>query len=686
MSSTLTATKEQPQISVVIPTYNYGRFLSRAIDSVLAQTVTPLEIWVADDGSTDQTANIVAQYGDAVRYQRFDHCGVYAVRQAMLDRMRGDWFLNLDADNWIEPDFLEKAMVRIQALGKESRIAFLYPDIQRFGQMEGRLQAPAFDLTLLKKKNFLDMNSLIRTEVARRFGFDPAFNAGQGDYDFFLTLAKNGWIGEHLPDSPLHYRTHGRSITQISFRRFRQREITRRLLAKHRSFFTREEAVAARATAANRTLVALTQCRSPFAGVGRRLHEWGLFVRSGWRHAGLVDQTRYALTPRRYFLDQSDPTDLFMLFRDTPDRREMIQRVQEGGPSGLNGGQLFGLEEMMRWGQSVDCNLRLPRVDSWLQTLEYRMDQRQAPQTGIGRGDQASLRVHLDLMNRAGAVLATGDNTGVPAVRLKASGKLRVPLVYVSIGLPERMQAVTERDPERARQMREQFLKAVDRFVVYGAAEAEWLRQWLGESDRVQLIPFGVDTEKWKPAVPETKGGVDVLSIGADSQRDFELLVEYARQHPDCRVGLITSSNQASKIQDRPANLQLWIQLPVEEVRNQIASARMVVLPVKENTYSGATTTLLQCMAMGKAVAVSRVGAIREGYGFEDGHHLRWMEPGSQDSFSAAVDELLSDAEICRRLGEAGRQHVVKQLGWERFVKQLVSCMDDCRTNRKSPI
>lgn len=670
-------TEKMPRISVVIPTYNYARYLSRAIESVLEQTVSPLEIRVADDGSTDQTAEVLARYEGRVHVRRFDHCGVYAVRQAMLDEIRGDWFFNLDADNWIEPDFLEKAAERICALPQDSRVAFVYPDVQRFGWSSDRLRAPEFDAVLLKRKNFLDMNCLVRTDVARQFGFDPAFNKGQGDYDFFLTLAENGWAGTHLQDPPVHYRTHGASITQISFRRFKQRDIMRRLLTKHRAFFTREEAAAARAAAANRTLVALIQSRSPFAGPGRRIREWGLFFRSGWRHAGLVDQTRYLLSPRRYFQTHSEPVDLFMLYRDTPERREMVRQAMEGRDPGLNSGQLFGLDRMAERGIRVDCNLRRPRVGSWLQMLEYRMDQRQAPRTGIGWGDRASVRAHLDRMNRAGVVLATNDNTGIPAVRAKSRGQLRSPLVYVSIGLPERLQAVESRDPIRGRKIREQFLQAVDRVVAYGFAEAEWLRQWLGEPERVRFIPFGVDVKQWMPMQVEEE--LDVLSIGADSRRDFGLLVDYARRHPACRVGLITGEEQAKTIFHRPDNLRVWVRLPVEEVRNRIAAARTIVLPVRENTYSGATTTLLQCLAMGKAVAVSRVGAIREGYGFEDGRHLCWMESGSQESLDQTVDGLLADATLRIRLEQEGRRHVESTLNWTRYVDALLACVAEIK-------
>lgn len=662
-----------PRISVVIPTYNYARFLPQAIESVLAQTVAPLEILVADDGSTDDTAAVAARYENRIRYFRFSHRGVYALRTRMLEELRGEWWVNLDADNWLATDFLERMGEAIVAHGRDERFAFAYPDMDLFGDSSRRVERPEFDAQRLKLGNYLDMNSLIRVDVTRQFGFDPAFNSGQGDYDFFLTLVENGYWGKRVPTALLHYRMHGDSITQTSFRRMRQRDITRRMLIKHRSFFTKEEAQAARASADNRTLVALIGSRTPFAGLGRRLSNGALFARVGWRHAEFRKQIAYTLCPQQFFTREQPAADVFYLFRDTSERRNLVRQVLGEEGTGLEGGQLFGFEDMWKAGISVECNLRFPRVGSVQQTIQDWKEQNYAPRKGVGLGDVCSVRAHLGQMNRARVVVATSDNTGLPAIRLKAQGRLKAPLVYVSIGLPERMQAVEGLSPARAERYRLR-LTRVDRFVTYGWAEAEWLKRWLGDDVHVWFVPFGVDVDKWQPQ-EEAHRKVDVLSIGADSMRDFRLLVDYARQHPQVGVELVVGKDVAAGLGPLPPNVEIQVQIPLEEVKKAIASARVVVLPVKENTYSGATTTLLQCMAMGKAVAVSQVGAIREGYGFEDGVNLRWMVPGSTESLVAVVDELLADEAQRLRLGMAARRHVAAHLGWDRYVAHMESCL-----------
>ena len=71
-------------------------------------------------------------------------------------------------------------------------------------------------------------------------------------------------------------------------------------------------------------------------------------------------------------------------------------------------------------------------------------------------------------------------------------------------------------------------------------------------------------------------------------------------------------------------------------MRDRLASARVVALPVRDNSYSGATTTLLQAMAMAKPVVVSRTAAIAAGYELEDGVNCRLVEPGDGAAFERA--------------------------------------------------
>jgi glycosyltransferase involved in cell wall biosynthesis len=292
---------------VVIPTFNYARFLGEAIESALAQTYPCIEVIVMDDGSTDNTPEVAAAFGARIRYVRGENRGVYATRQASLAHVRGEYFLNLDADNRLHPEFVAKTMAVAQEHADDPQFAFVYTDMDKFGNQTGRVRRPPFDPALLKKKNYVDMNSLIRLSVIRHFGFDPAFNSGQGDYDFFLTLAEHGYHGVLVPEPLLQYRVHSSSISSTVMRQYRQRDIMKRLLKKHSGFYSLEERQLALATSDNSILVAIITNRTPSASLTRRLKDLWQFAGTTVRHAEFLNQLLYTIAPSLYFRRKHGP-------------------------------------------------------------------------------------------------------------------------------------------------------------------------------------------------------------------------------------------------------------------------------------------------------------------------------------------------------------------------------------------
>ena len=98
-------------ISVIIPAYNVEKYLSRCLDSVCGQTYKELEIIVIDDGSTDATAQISDDYAAAdprVKVVHKKNGGVAAARNTALDMVCGAYVAFADADDYMEPDMLEK--------------------------------------------------------------------------------------------------------------------------------------------------------------------------------------------------------------------------------------------------------------------------------------------------------------------------------------------------------------------------------------------------------------------------------------------------------------------------------------------------------------------------------------------------------------------------------------------------
>lgn len=97
-------------ISVIIPTYNRAETLKEAIDSVLGQSYREFELIIVDDGSTDQTAEMLAGCEERVRVVRQANRGVSAARNAGVAAARGEWLAFLDSDDLWKPRKLEKQM------------------------------------------------------------------------------------------------------------------------------------------------------------------------------------------------------------------------------------------------------------------------------------------------------------------------------------------------------------------------------------------------------------------------------------------------------------------------------------------------------------------------------------------------------------------------------------------------
>lgn len=102
-------------VSAIIPTYNRARTIKHAINSVLAQTWKELEIIIVDDGSTDQTPEILGGYGDKIRVIRQRNGGPAAARNAGIKVATGDIIAFLDSDDVWLPDKTERQMRLIQA-------------------------------------------------------------------------------------------------------------------------------------------------------------------------------------------------------------------------------------------------------------------------------------------------------------------------------------------------------------------------------------------------------------------------------------------------------------------------------------------------------------------------------------------------------------------------------------------
>jgi len=102
-------------ISVIIPTHNRAWVLKEAVESVLNQTTRDFELIVVDDGSTDETQDLLKQFGDKIKVIHQENRGVSAARNVGITASSGDWIAFLDSDDFWKPTKLEKQMKWLKA-------------------------------------------------------------------------------------------------------------------------------------------------------------------------------------------------------------------------------------------------------------------------------------------------------------------------------------------------------------------------------------------------------------------------------------------------------------------------------------------------------------------------------------------------------------------------------------------
>lgn len=182
-----------PRISVVVPTYNRDAVLSRTLASVLAQSCPPHEVIVVDDGSTDDTAKVVAVHRDShsrIYYIAQRNGGPAAARNAGIAAASGDWIAFLDSDDWWSPRKLEHA---IEEMRRSPAVEFIHANkcyVFQDGNDDGRAPFKADDLVdrkyLLCHWAIKTSTVLIRRSLLSRLDYHfPVELQSAEDYELF---------------------------------------------------------------------------------------------------------------------------------------------------------------------------------------------------------------------------------------------------------------------------------------------------------------------------------------------------------------------------------------------------------------------------------------------------------------------------------------------------------------------
>jgi len=200
---------DHPRVTVIIPCYNEAGLLPDAVESARSQTIGPPHVVVVDDGSTDDTANVVATLG--VTYVARRNGGPAAARNTGLSYVKTDYVVFLDADDMLHPRHNESCL---EALNTNPEAAYAYTQWEEFGAANERSGFRPFDADALLAQNYIHMSSLFHARALRDVNFDERLRSGMEDWDLYLSLLRRGRPGVLVDEPLLLYRVrHGRTHT-----------------------------------------------------------------------------------------------------------------------------------------------------------------------------------------------------------------------------------------------------------------------------------------------------------------------------------------------------------------------------------------------------------------------------------------------------------------------------------------
>ncbi len=183
-----------PQFSVVIPTYNRAHKVVRAVGSVLAQTISDYDVWVIDDGSTDQTGELLEPYRDRIHYVCQANAGAAGARNHGILASSGQFVAFLDSDDRWAPDKLEAVAAAIRMAPDTGLFYSQCEVVDEAGNLlwidrSRRIESSAYRPLLLG--NFLATSSaIVRRDALEWVGeFDSTLEPCE-DWDYWLRLSR----------------------------------------------------------------------------------------------------------------------------------------------------------------------------------------------------------------------------------------------------------------------------------------------------------------------------------------------------------------------------------------------------------------------------------------------------------------------------------------------------------------
>lgn len=197
------------KVSIIIPCFNQDKYVGEAIYSALNQTYNNVEIVIINDASTDNSKKVITdfalKYPNIVFLNNEENRGVVYSRNTAIDTASGEYILPLDADDKIDPTYVEKA---VEILENNPEIGFVYCNVERFGSKIKKWRNTDFEESkFLFGEHAITCASLFRKSDFERLGkYKQYMTYGYEDWDLWLTFYENGLKPYKIQQTLFYYR------------------------------------------------------------------------------------------------------------------------------------------------------------------------------------------------------------------------------------------------------------------------------------------------------------------------------------------------------------------------------------------------------------------------------------------------------------------------------------------------
>jgi glycosyltransferase involved in cell wall biosynthesis len=208
-----------PKVSVLMPVYNGAKYIAEAIDSIIAQTFSDWELIVYDDGSTDNTEEIVRTYSDGriKCFKNAENKGITPTRILLIDKAESEYISFLDCDDVATPCKLQKQIDFLEENDNYAVCGSWGIMIDETGRTLKKINLAtdneALRCNLLFSSQFIQSSVVIRKSVLKDEIYNTDFPVAE-DYDLWCRLSGIGYKLHNIPQYLVKYRWHGSNISE----------------------------------------------------------------------------------------------------------------------------------------------------------------------------------------------------------------------------------------------------------------------------------------------------------------------------------------------------------------------------------------------------------------------------------------------------------------------------------------